>query len=94
MRWYLQVQREQLQRKYEADLSRGQFCDQRRGRNRFHVLVRYRRLLYFVSRGQRSENAAGRGAAAADVRVAFHLGADAQFPIVVGRERVRRVRPG
>lgn len=66
--------------------------------------MRHRRLLHVVPRGQRPENVARRGttcaapAAAAHVGVAHHVGADVrrQFPaiVIVGRERVRRVRPG
>jgi len=67
--------------------------------------VRHRGLLHVVPRGQRSEDAAGGGAvagvaaaaaaAATDVRAALHVGAHpVQFPaVVVGRERVRRLRP-
>lgn len=55
--------------------------------------MRYRGLLHLVSRGQRSENAQGGRAPAADVGPAFHLGADAKLP-VVGRKRVRHFRQG
>lgn len=104
-----QIEREQLQRReHETDSSgrrrRWQLGDQRRGRDRFHVLVRHRGLLHVVPRGQRPENVARGGAAraapaaAAHVGAAHHVGADLRryvpAVVVVGRERVRRVRPG